>query len=71
MANHLEVRVPFLDKHFLAVAMGMEPSWKRPQSVTPGSPPVEKWVLRKAFDNQVLENLHFFIKNHKKKYIQE
>jgi asparagine synthase (glutamine-hydrolysing) len=55
MANHLEVRIPFLDKHFLAVAMGMDASWKRPQPPQPGSPPVEKWILRKAFDDKVLE----------------
>lgn len=55
MANSLEVRVPFLDKQFLALAMGMAPAHKRPRPEPGqnGGRPVEKWVLRKAFQDEV------------------
>ncbi|CAD5215876.1 unnamed protein product [Bursaphelenchus okinawaensis] len=45
MANSVEVRVPFLDKAFLELAMALKPSERRP---TPER--IEKYVLRKAFD---------------------
>ncbi|CAD7705317.1 unnamed protein product [Ostreobium quekettii] len=50
----LESRVPFLDKDFLEVAMGMDPAEKmidmsfKPDGV---HPKMEKYVLRKAFDD--------------------
>jgi len=60
MANHIEVRVPFLDKNFLEVAMNVDPHWKRPQphqthsdGGASGVRKVEKWVIRKAFDDQI------------------
>jgi asparagine synthase (glutamine-hydrolysing) len=40
----VEARVPFLDKEFMDVAMGMDPSVKRP-----GNGRIEKHVLRQAF----------------------
>lgn len=41
----LEARVPFLDKEFLEVAMGVDP---REKMITPER--IEKYILRKAFD---------------------
>ncbi|KAJ7013153.1 asparagine synthetase family protein [Populus alba x Populus x berolinensis] len=43
----LEARVPFLDKDFINVAMAIDPEWKM---IKPGH--IEKWVLRKAFDDE-------------------
>ncbi|KAF8365326.1 asns-2 [Pristionchus pacificus] len=48
MAHSIEVRVPFLDKAFLDVAMSTQPSAKRPQEY--GGRLVEKYIVRKAFD---------------------
>ncbi|VAI06731.1 unnamed protein product [Triticum turgidum subsp. durum] len=45
----LEVRVPFLDKEFIDVAMSMDPEWKL-YDANLGR--IEKWVLRKAFDDE-------------------
>ncbi|VDD89975.1 unnamed protein product [Enterobius vermicularis] len=49
MAHAVEVRVPFLDKAFLEVAMMTHPRYKRP--VVYENRPVEKYFLRKAFDD--------------------
>ena len=46
MAHGLEVRVPFLDKAFLDVAMLIKPEEKQPKTYD-GK---EKYILRKAFD---------------------
>uniref|UniRef100_A0A183CKS7 Asparagine synthetase [glutamine-hydrolyzing] n=1 Tax=Globodera pallida TaxID=36090 RepID=A0A183CKS7_GLOPA len=53
MANSLEARVPFLDKQFLALAMSIAPAHKRPK-MEPGKTerPMEKWILRKAFEDK-------------------
>ena len=45
MAHSLEARVPFLDTEFLAMAMTIDPEIK-----LHGSERAEKWILRKAFD---------------------
>ncbi|URE32518.1 asparagine synthetase [Musa troglodytarum] len=45
----LEARVPFLDKGFIDVAMGIDPEWKM---IKPDLGRIEKWVLRKAFDDE-------------------
>jgi asparagine synthase (glutamine-hydrolysing) len=45
----LEVRVPFLDKEFINVAMSMDPEWKM-YNADLGR--IEKWVMRKAFDDE-------------------
>jgi len=51
-AHALESRVPFLDKEFLQVAMSMEPHWRRPRPTDRcGGPRVEKFVLRRAFED--------------------
>ncbi|KAL6640596.1 hypothetical protein ACP70R_021719 [Stipagrostis hirtigluma subsp. patula] len=45
----LEARVPFLDKEFINEAMNIDPEWKM---VRPDLGRIEKWVLRKAFDDE-------------------
>ncbi|PWZ32172.1 Asparagine synthetase [glutamine-hydrolyzing] [Zea mays] len=45
----LEARVPFLDKEFINAAMSIDPEWKM---VRPDLGRIEKWVLRKAFDDE-------------------
>uniref|UniRef100_A0A804NIQ5 Asparagine synthetase [glutamine-hydrolyzing] n=1 Tax=Zea mays TaxID=4577 RepID=A0A804NIQ5_MAIZE len=45
----LEARVPFLDKEFINAAMSIDPEWKM---VQPDLGRIEKWVLRKAFDDE-------------------
>ncbi|XP_077239423.1 asparagine synthetase [glutamine-hydrolyzing] isoform X2 [Tasmannia lanceolata] len=45
----LEARVPFLDKQFINVAMDIDPEWKM---IKPDLGRIEKWVLRKAFDDE-------------------
>ncbi|AQK93930.1 Asparagine synthetase [glutamine-hydrolyzing] 1 [Zea mays] len=59
----LEARVPFLDKEFINAAMNIDPEWKM---VQPDLGRIEKWVLRKAFDDEeqpflpkVVANLRF------------
>lgn len=44
----VEARVPFLDKEFINISMGIDPEWKM---VRPDLGRIEKWVLRKAFDD--------------------
>ena len=56
MAWGLEARVPFLDKAFLEVAMGVRPEDKMfnkgiaQEFDEDGCPKMEKYILRKAFD---------------------
>ncbi|KAG5462248.1 MAG: hypothetical protein BJ554DRAFT_5451 [Olpidium bornovanus] len=50
MAWGLEARVPFLDKDFLEVAMGIDPREKLFGEQHPGAAKMEKSVLRRAFD---------------------
>ena len=45
----LEVRVPFLDKDFLNYYMNIDPRFKHPDYGD-----IEKYMLRKAFDNRLL-----------------
>ncbi|KAF5954309.1 hypothetical protein HYC85_007165 [Camellia sinensis] len=45
----LEARVPFLDKEFINVAMSIDPEWKM---IKPEEGRMEKWVLRRAFDDE-------------------
>lgn len=49
MAWALEARVPFLDRHFLDVAMKIDPSYKRPNRA---EGKMEKHIIRKAFDDK-------------------
>ena len=48
----VEGRVPFLDKEFLDVAMRLNPTEKMA-----GNGKIEKWVLRKAFENYLPESI--------------
>ncbi|CAK9313205.1 unnamed protein product [Citrullus colocynthis] len=45
----LEVRMPFLDKEFINVAMAIYPKWKM---IKRDQGPIEKWVLKRAFDGE-------------------
>ncbi|CAA0816858.1 Asparagine synthetase [Striga hermonthica] len=45
----LEARVPFLDKEFINVAMSIDPEWKM---IKPDEGRIEKWILRRAFDDE-------------------
>ncbi|OIV95512.1 hypothetical protein TanjilG_25183 [Lupinus angustifolius] len=45
----LEARVPFLDKEFINVAMNIDPEYKM---IKGEEGRIEKWVLRKAFDDE-------------------
>jgi asparagine synthase (glutamine-hydrolysing) len=48
----VEGRVPFLDKEFMDVAMRLNPEDKRPKEGR-----IEKWVLRKAFEDILPESI--------------
>lgn len=47
MANTIEVRVPFLDTDFVNYAMNIPPKYK----LINENQPIEKYILRKAFDS--------------------
>ncbi len=48
----VEGRVPFLDREFLDVAMGLDPAVKMA-----GNGHMEKWILRKAFEDLLPESI--------------
>ncbi|MBI2407450.1 MAG: asparagine synthase B [Gemmatimonadetes bacterium] len=48
----VEVRVPFLDRAFMDVAMAMDPSQKLPRNA-PRPRPIEKYPLRHAFEGAI------------------
>jgi asparagine synthase (glutamine-hydrolysing) len=48
----VEARVPFLDREFLDLAMSIDPALKIPRNA-PRPAPIEKYVLRQAFDGYV------------------
>jgi asparagine synthase (glutamine-hydrolysing) len=48
-SHGLEPRTPFLDKQFVATAMSVATKWRRPIQ----GDRVEKWILRKAFDDGI------------------
>ncbi len=50
----IEGRVPFLDKEFLDVAMRLNPKDKMADT---GSGKMEKWILRKAFEDYLPESI--------------
>lgn len=53
MANGIEAREPMLDKDLLEKAMGLSPHLKRPvRSNIPSEARIEKYILRKAFDDK-------------------
>ena len=64
MAWGVEGRVPFLDKDFIDIAMGLNPSDKMnikidgPSSASGAtSQRIEKWILRKAFEDLLPESI--------------
>ncbi len=50
MAHGLEARVPFLDTEMVSLGLSLPPQWKL-HTDRPGARPVEKWILRKAFEH--------------------
>jgi len=53
----IEARVPFLDLAFLDMAMAIDPEQKRVHPRVPGGRPVEKWLLRTAFEGCLPESI--------------
>ena len=51
MAWGIEGRVPFLDKEFVDIAMSLNPADKMNIKLEDGSQRIEKWILRKAFED--------------------
>ncbi len=47
----VEGRVPFLDKEFIDIAMGLNPKDKMNIKLDDGNQRIEKWILRKAFED--------------------
>lgn len=47
----LETRHAFVDKEFIEYMLGIHPRLKRPQVYEYGKDPIEKYIVRKAFDN--------------------
>lgn len=50
----LEIRYPFLDKYVIELLLSIHPCLKRPQVYGPNTKPIEKFIIRKAFDCQYL-----------------
>ncbi len=57
MAWGVEGRVPFLDKDFIDIAMGLNPSDKMNIRLPEGKQRMEKWILRKAFEDLLPESI--------------
>ena len=57
MAWGVEGRVPFLDKDFIDIAMGLNPSDKMNIRLPDGKQRMEKWILRKAFEDLLPESI--------------
>lgn len=53
----IEARVPFLDLAFLDTAMAIDPEQKRVRARAAGGRPVEKWLLRTAFEGCLPESI--------------
>ncbi len=53
MAWGVEGRVPFLDKDFIDIAMRLNPSDKMSVKLPDGKQRIEKWILRKAFEEML------------------
>jgi asparagine synthase (glutamine-hydrolysing) len=47
---NLEVRHPFLDEDFIKYVLTIHPKLRRPQKYAYNKPPIEKYIIRKAFD---------------------
>ncbi|WP_294429703.1 asparagine synthase B [uncultured Treponema sp.] len=57
MAWGVEGRVPFLDKDFIDIAMSLNPSDKMNIKLPDGKQRMEKWILRKAFEDLLPESI--------------
>ena len=57
MAWGVEGRVPFLDKDFIDIAMRLNPSDKMNIKLPDGRQRMEKWILRKAFEDLLPEGI--------------
>ena len=57
MAWGVEGRVPFLDKDFIDIAMNLNPTDKMNIKMPDGKQRMEKWILRKAFEDMLPENI--------------
>ena len=57
MAWGVEGRVPFLDKDFIDIAMSLNPTDKMNIKMPDGKQRMEKWILRKAFEDMLPENI--------------
>jgi asparagine synthase (glutamine-hydrolysing) len=57
MAWGVEGRVPFLDKDFIDIAMGLNPTDKMNIRLPDGKQRMEKWILRKAFEDLLPESI--------------
>lgn len=57
MAWGVEGRVPFLDKEFIDIAMSLNPSDKMNIRLQNGKQRMEKWILRKAFEDMLPEEI--------------
>ena len=57
MAWGVEGRVPFLDKDFIDIAMSLNPSDKMNIRLSDGKQRIEKWILRKAFEDMLPESI--------------
>ena len=57
MAWGVEGRVPFLDKDFIDIAMRLNPSDKMNIRLPEGKQRIEKWILRKAFEDLLPESI--------------
>ena len=53
MAWGVEGRVPFLDKEFIDIAMSLNPTDKMNIKLPSGNQRIEKWILRKAFEDML------------------
>ncbi|MCQ2578008.1 MAG: asparagine synthase B [Treponema sp.] len=51
MAWGIEGRVPFLHKEFIDIAMGLNPKDKMSIKLPDGKQRIEKWIVRKAFED--------------------
>ena len=57
MAWGVEGRVPFLDKDFIDIAMRLNPADKMSIRLEDGKQRIEKWILRKAFEDLLPESI--------------
>ncbi|MBP5358158.1 MAG: asparagine synthase B [Treponema sp.] len=57
MAWGVEGRVPFLDKDFIDIAMSLNPSDKMNIKLPDGKQRIEKWILRKAFEDLLPDSI--------------